>query len=737
MDSGLFENRKEKILEFMENEMYIPMKIKEMALIFQVTKENRQEFREVIDSLIEEGRIKITAKKKLMIAPPAITGVYEAHNGGFGFVIVENRDRDIFIRSENSLGAMNGDIVEVDIDKSGSRGHRDEGRVVKIITRAVTDIVGTYEPGGKKGTYGFVIPDDSRNADDIFVLKENSLNALPGMKVVVHINKYGDSKHKSEGKIIELIGMKNEPGVDIESVIKGHGLPEDFPEKVMEQAVNVARPVAEADLQGRKDLRNILTVTIDGEDAKDLDDAVSLSIDEYGSYELGVHIADVTNYVQENSSLDREALERGTSVYLTDRVIPMLPVVLSNGCCSLNPGEDRLTLSCIMKISPEGKILGSEICESVINSDRRMSYNEVLSLLEGTASEELMHECGFLMQMFRDMAELSGILIKMRQKRGAIDFDFQETRIILDKNGHTVGLEPRLSNTATKMIESFMLAANETVAENCYYGELPFVYRSHEDPDPEKIRFLRDYVVSLGYSFKISRDGIHPKEIQKLINSIAGTPEEALISRMTLRSMRQAKYTTEPIGHFGLADKYYCHFTSPIRRYPDLQIHRIIKDQLRGRMTRVRLSHYEGILDYVAAQSSQRERRAQDAERDVEKLKKAEYMTDHIGDCYEGIISGVTNYGIYVELVNTVEGMIRLSDIPDDFYVYNEIMMEVCGKNSGKRYKMGDRVKIQVVAADKDLRTIDFMFAPDDDHRTDHVKEGKKNGSKRRKKANS
>ena len=739
MDNELFENRKAMILTLMEDELYVPMKIKEMAALLQVTKENRQEFREVIDSLVEEGRIKLTVKKKLIIAPPSITGVFEAHTGGFGFVIVENRDKDVFIRGDDSLGAMNGDVVEIELLKTGGKGRRDEGKITKIISRAVTDIVGVYEPAGKKDTYGFVIPDDSRSSGDIFVLKEDSMNALPGMKVVVHITKYGDNRHNCEGRITELIGMKDDPGVDIRSVIKAHGLPEEFPEKVKKQAETVAKPVSEADINGRKDLRDILTVTIDGEEAKDLDDAVSLSMDEDGNYELGVHIADVTNYVQENSALDREAFERGTSVYLLDRVIPMLPEELSNGCCSLNPGEDRLTLSCIMKIDPAGRILGSEICESVINSNRRMSYNEVLSILERKATEELLTECNDLIQTFKDMAKLSGILIKMREKRGAIDFDLTETRVILDEKGHAVQLEPRPANTATRMIESFMLAANETVAETFCYEGIPFVFRSHEEPDTEKIRSLREYVVHLGFSLKISRDGVHPKEIQKLIKSIEGTPEEGLISRMTLRSMRRARYTTDPKGHFGLADKYYCHFTSPIRRYPDLQIHRIIKDQLRGRMTGVRLSHYEGILDSVALQSSARENRAEEAERDVEKLKKVEYMLDHIGDCYEGIVSGVTNYGIYVELSNTVEGMIRLSDIPDDFYVYNEIMMEVTGKTGGKTYRMGDRVNIRVVAADKDLRTIDFMFAPEEEtvERPDPTDKGRKNGSKRRKKAHS
>ncbi|MCR4590010.1 MAG: ribonuclease R [Lachnospiraceae bacterium] len=710
--SNILENRKAMILEFMESDLYVPMRIKEMAELMLVPKNEKKEFRTVIDTLINEGEILVSRRGLLKLAAPKIIGTFESHSGGFGFVIVENRDKDIFIRRDDALGAMNGDTVEVQITRER---HRPEGIIVNIISRAVTDIVGIYESAGKKGTYGFVIPDDPKISDDIFILKEDSMDAVDGMKVVVRILKYGDRFHKSEGRITELIGMKDDPGVDIESVIKSHGLPQEFDSGVLKQAENVAKPVSEADMAGRKDLRDILTVTIDGEDAKDLDDAVSLSRDDDGNYDLGVHIADVSNYVQENSALDREALERGTSVYLADRVIPMLPTALSNGCCSLNEKEDRLTLSCLMKIDPKGKLIGSEICESVIHSDRRMSYNEVKDLLSGDAAEELKEECRDLLPMFKEMEKLSGILIKTREKRGAIDFDFPETKIILDEKGHVTGLEPRLSNVATKIIESFMLEANETVAEYCCFQELPFVYRTHEEPDPEKIKALRDYVVNLGFSLKISREGIHPKEIQKLLKNIGGTPEEALISRMTLRSMRQAKYTTEAIGHFGLADKYYCHFTSPIRRYPDLQIHRIIKDMLRGRMNGVRISHYDAILKNVARQSSERERRADEAEREVTKLKKVEYMLDHIGDEYEGIISGVTAHGIYVELPDTVEGMIRLSDIPDDFYVFNEIMMEARGTNGGRTFRMGDSVKVKVLAADKDLRTIDFGIILEDE----------------------
>ncbi len=719
MDKELFEIRKNKVLEFMESELYVPMREKELLTFFCTKKTDRDDFRVILYSLLEEGRVVRSKRGKITLSPKALCGTYEAHTGGFGFVTVENREKDIYIKYGDSIGAMNGDVVEAEITRSfPDKGRRDEGIIKRIVSRAVTEVVGTYDPAGKKGTYGFVIPDDSRITDDIFVAGPDSMDAVRGMKVVVRILKYGDRTHRSEGKITGIIGMKDDPGVDIESVVRSHGLPEDFPEEVLKEADKAVLDVNGRDISGRRDLRELLTVTIDSDDAKDLDDAVSLTKDGNGNYELGVHIADVSEYVREKSLLDKEALNRGTSVYLADRVIPMLPTVLSNGSCSLNPKEDRLTLSCLMKISPEGKILESEICESVIRTNRRMSYDEVLQLIDGTADSGLIKECEHLIPLFRDMAELSDILISIRKKRGAVDFDFPETKIILDDKGHVTGLEPRLSNRATKIIESFMLAANETVAETCTFQELPFIYRTHEEPDPEKIKALREYVVSLGYSLKISRDGIHPKEIQKLLKSIEGTPEETLIARMTLRSMRQAKYTTEPVGHFGLADRYYCHFTSPIRRYPDLQVHRIIKEELRGKLNRVRISHYDELLPKVAQRSSERERQAMETEREVEKLKKVEYMLSHIGDEYEGVVSGINAYGIYVELPDTVEGMVRMSDIPDDFYVFNEALLEARGRHSGKTYRMGDPVKVVVAAADKDLRTIDFVFVNDDNKKS-------------------
>ena len=487
----------------------------------------------------------------------------------------------------------------------------------------------------------------------------------------------------------------------------------EFSEKVLKQAERVSKEVSDADREGRLDLRDVSMVTIDGEDAKDLDDAVSLSMD--GElYELGVHIADVTNYVQENSALDREALKRGTSVYLVDRVIPMLPHTLSNGICSLNEGVDRLALSCLMKINHKGEVVDYKIAETVIRVDRRMSYTAVKQILE-EQDEKTIAEYKELVPMFEKMEELAGILRAKRKKRGSIDFDFPETKIVLDRDGTPVEIKPYERNTATKIIEDFMLLANETVAQHFYWMELPFVYRTHDNPDAEKIEKLALFIHNFGYGIKTNKEEVHPKEIQKLLEKIDGTPQEDLISRLTLRSMKKAKYSVESTGHFGLACRYYCHFTSPIRRYPDLQIHRIIKEQLRGRLKEERISHYDRILPEVAKHASETERRADEAERETEKLKKAEYMEPRIGECFEGVISSITSWGIYVELPNTIEGMIHVSRLPGDFFYYDENTYEMAGQETGKRFRLGESVKIYVDSVDKMTRTIDFGLVYDED----------------------
>ena len=528
---------------------------------------------------------------------------------------------------------------------------------------------------------------------------------MNGHKVVVLLTDYGDERKNPEGKIIEILGHITDPGTDVLSIVKGYDLPTEFPEKVMNQAERVPDQISEADMAGRMDLRDVQMVTIDGEDAKDLDDAVSLTM-EGDKYVLGVHIADVSNYVQEKSAMDREALKRGTSVYLVDRVIPMLPRRLSNGICSLNAGEDRLALSCIMTIDPKGNIVDHEIAETVIHVDQRMSYTGVQKILDG--DEETVKKYEVLVPMLVRMKELAALLREKRRARGSIDFDFPETKVILNEKGEPIEIRPYERNTATRIIEDFMLAANETVAEDCFWQELPFVYRTHDNPDPDRMRKLAAFINNFGYSIHLKDDEVHPKELQKLLAKLEETPEEDLISRLTLRSMKQAKYTTECTGHFGLAAKYYCHFTSPIRRYPDLQIHRIIKDVLRGRMNGTREEHYRSILPEVARQSSERERKADEAERETIKLKKVEYMSHHLWEEFDGVISGVTAWGIYVELPNTVEGLVRIASLQGDYFEYNESACAMVGVHTGKSYAIGQKVKVQVTGADKMTRTIDF-----------------------------
>ncbi len=565
-------------------------------------------------------------------------------------------------------------------------------------------LVGTYE---QSQNFGFVIPDNTKIGTDVFVPKERSKGAVTGAKVVVELTSYGDESHKPEGRVVEILGHINDPGVDIISVVRGFGLPTEFGEKALHQAERVPETVSEADMAGRMDLRNLQMVTIDGEDAKDLDDAVSLYRDEKGLYRLGVHIADVTNYVQENSALDWEALERGTSVYLVDRVIPMLPHRLSNGICSLNAGVDRLALSCLMTIDAKGEVRDYQIAETVICVNRRMSYNGVKKILEDHDEEECKAYEPFV-PMLEQMRELSAILRDRRHKRGSIDFDFAESKIILDGEGHPVDIRPYERSVATRMIEDFMLAANETVAQYFYWLELPFVYRTHEKPDSDKIRKLATFIRNFGYRIKVTGEEIHPKEIQKLLDQIADTKEETMISRLTLRSMQQAKYTVECTGHFGLAFQHYCHFTSPIRRYPDLQIHRIIKEQLRGKLTKERIERYEERLPEVAKHSSKMERRAAEAERETDRIKKAEYMEDHIGEIWEGVISGITQWGLYVELHNTVEGLLHVSALSGDYFYYDEEACEMVGKESGVVYKLGQRLTIRVKNADRLTGTVDF-----------------------------
>lgn len=694
-----FEKRKKVILDFIRDDLYVPMKIKEMAIVLQIPREQRDELKQVLDALVEEGKISLSKRGKYSKGQAVrLKGSFQANMRGFGFITPEDGSEDVFIAEENISGAFQGDEVEY-IITSAPTGRRKEGKIVRILSHSVVHIVGLYE---KSRSFGFVRPDNQRYLKDIYIPEGKEMGAMTGHKVVVSLTSYGGEHMKPEGEIVQIIGHVNDPGTDILSVVMDAGIPAEFPEKVLNQAVRVGKPVSDADRVGRRDLRDWLMVTIDGEDAKDLDDAVSLRMDGE-NYILGVHIADVTNYVQENSALDREAFERGTSVYLADRVIPMLPHKLSNGICSLNAGEDRLALSCIMTFDASGTMVDHEIAETVINVDKRMSYNGVSKILEGETQETEDQ----IVSMLLCMKELSDILRELRGRRGSIDFDFPETKVILDENGKPVDIRPYERNDATKIIEDFMLMANETVAEEYYWRELPFLYRTHEVPDEEKIRKLSTFINNFGYHIHI-RNEVRPKEIQKLLARVDGTPEEALISRLALRSMKRAGYTTENTGHFGLAAKYYTHFTSPIRRYPDLQIHRIIKENLRGRLNDDRISHYEEILPKVASQCSERERRAEEAERDVVRMKKAEYMRSRIGEEYEGVISGVTKWGVYVELENTVEGLVHVADMKDDHYEFTEQTYELTGEHSGKSYTLGQTVRVRVTDADKLQRTVNF-----------------------------
>ncbi len=704
------ETRKKLICELMEDAMYAPMKEKELAVFLQVSAQEREEFRKVLDELLDEGRLEVTKRGRYKKPEEkVVTGMFTGSQKGFGFLEAEGREEDLFIPESKTGGAFPGDTVQA-VVLPGRRGKRQEAEVIKIVERGIRQLVGTFE---KNRGFGFVVPDNVKIPSDIFVPLERSKGAANGHKVVVEITDYGGRGKSPEGVVKEILGHVNDPGVDIMCIVKGYDLPVEFPERVMNQAQRANQPVSAADREGRTDLRHIAMVTIDGEDAKDLDDAVSLSM-EGELYCLGVHIADVTNYVQENSALDREALKRGTSVYLVDRVIPMLPHALSNGICSLNAGEDRLALSCLMKIDGKGQVVDYRITESVIHVKERMSYTDVKKILEEEDTETI-KKYAELTPMFRKMAELAAILRRKRKARGSIDFDFPETKIVLTPEGIPVQIRPYERNTATRMIEDFMLIANETVAQHFYWQELPFVYRTHDRPDPEKIQKLAAFLRNFGYSLKLSQDVVHPKELQKLLCRIEGTPEEAMLSRLTLRSMKQARYTTDNTGHFGLSCPCYCHFTSPIRRYPDLQIHRIIKEQLRGRLQENRITHYAAILPEVAKHCSQMERRADEAERETDRLKKVQYMESRIGNVYEGVISGIMSWGIYVELENTVEGMIRAGDLPGDFFYYDEENYEMAGETTGMRYKLGQKLTVQVKETDRFRRTIDFCIPKEEE----------------------
>lgn len=669
----------------------------------------------------EKKKKKQEQKKTKQKKRKLLTGTYLSSARGFGFVRVEGLEEDLYVPVGKSKNAFYGDTVEVQPGPAQARGARQEAEVLRILERGTKTVVGTYQ---KSGHHGFVTPDNAKIGVDIVIHQEDALQAVDGHKVVAEITDYGAKNKPPQGRITEILGHMDDPGVDILSIIRAFDLPGEFPEDVKEQLKGIDTvQITEPDMDDgrREDLRDLLMVTIDGEDAKDLDDAVSLK--KRGSlWELGVHIADVSEYVTEGSALDKEALKRATSVYLVDRVIPMLPHELSNGICSLNQGEDRYALSCLMTVDGKGKVVDHRIVESLIRTDARLSYTGVQRLLQEKDTgeiEEMLRRQGMrgtktktekIARMLRNMERLAGILHKKRQERGSIDFDFPESKIILDHDGHPVDIYPYEHNDATNLIEDFMLLANETVAEHCSWMEMPFVYRTHGAPDPDKIKQLAEFVRKYHVSFKCANGEVHPKEIQQLLTGIKGTPQEDMLTRMALRSMQQARYTTTCEGHFGLALQYYCHFTSPIRRYPDLQIHRIIKKSLRGELTEKEVGRLKELLPGVAKQSSDMERRATEAERETQKQKKCEYMQERVGESFTGRISGVTGWGLYVELPNTVEGLVHVRNLQDDYYAFDEKQYILVGESTGHTYSLGQTIAVTVEGADLLARTIDFSL---------------------------
>jgi len=700
---------KEKIIEFMQEKLYKPMTIQELDEAFgNFSSEQFKAFVKLMNELEENGDIVRTRTNRYGLPDKMnlVKGTLQGNAKGFGFVIpLDRSEQDIYVHANDLHGAMNGDLCLVRVNRKAVGG-RLEGEIVRIIQRSNKELVGTFSEGNY---YGFVIADDKRIHQDIFIPKAAINGAVEGHKVVVRITKYPEGRMSPEGEVIEILGHKNDPGVDILSIIRKYSLPESFPEDVLAEAEAVPDSVSVEEIEKRRDLRGKRMVTIDGEDAKDLDDAVSVERLANGNYLLGVHIADVTYYIRERSKLDLEAFNRGTSVYLVDRVIPMIPHRLSNGICSLNPQVDRLTMSCEMEISPKGEVVNHQVFTSVIKTDERMTYKDVRRILE-EEPPELMERYKNLVDDFRLMRELALILRANRMKRGAIDFDFDEVKIIVDEESKPIEIKKRERSIAEKIIEEFMLIANETVAEHFYWLRVPFLYRIHEDPNPDKLLSFAEFITNFGYVIKGTGNSIHPRAMQNLLKEIEGTPEQTIISTIMLRSMKKARYDAEPLGHFGLSVNYYSHFTSPIRRYPDLQIHRIIREVLEndGRLLPDRQEILQGRMPVVAEHSSERERNAVDAERDTEQLKKAEFMASRIGEEFEGIISSVASFGMFVELDNLVEGMIHVSYLFDDYYYFHEKQYALIGERTGKIFRIGDTVKVRVARVNMDEHTIDF-----------------------------
>ena len=712
---------KETLISFMTEQAYKPMNIGELAKVFHIKKADMKEFKNLLAEMEKSGQIVRTRTEHYGIPEKMglVIGKFQGHQRGFGFVIAEVERPDIFIPADNVNGAMNGDIVLAKILKEENKGKKCEGEITRIIERSNKTIIGTYDDSKN---FGFVVADDKRIAQDIFIPKAERNGAKTGQIVIAEITEWPEQRRNPEGRIIEILGDKGDQGIDILTIIKKHKLPEEFPQKVEAFAANIVEEIPKEEYARRTDLRDLQMITIDGEDAKDLDDAVSIEILENGNYRLGVHIADVSHYVKEKNPLDIEALKRATSVYLIDRVIPMLPKKLSNGVCSLNPKLDRLALTCFMEIDKNGKTVDHDIVESVIKTNERMTYTDVTKILRDKDAETI-KKYDYLYEDFKHMEELCAILNKKRMGRGAIDFDFTECKIILNEFGKPVDIVPYERGVANRVIEEFMLLANETIAEHMFWLNVPFVYRIHEDPDEEKLMHFSEFAHNLGYSMKWGKE-IHPRMLQEVIADVKGKKEEMVLSTLLLRSMMKAKYSPECGGHFGLASKYYCHFTSPIRRYPDLIIHRIIKEVINGGLNEKRTERLRKEVETASKQSSDMERVAMEAEREVDDLKKAEYMSERIGQEFDGIVSSVTNFGLFVELPNTIEGLVHMSSLDDDYYVFDERHLTLIGERTKKMYKLGEEVKIVVSKVDLASHEVYFDILKDGEDEEDKEDEG-------------
>lgn len=705
---------KEKVLNYFKESGVRPLSVHELEEELQL--ENADEFKMLVICLNElesDGELVRTRKNRFGLPEKMnlIRGKIEMNKKGFAFLIPEDDDTDdIYIHANDLASAMNNDIVLVRRDKDGHRQSRPEGTVIRIVERANNRLVGTYEDNG---SFGFLVPDDKRIINDVFIPKEKSKGAIDGHKVIIELTIYPDGRKSAEGEVVDILGHKNDPGIDILSIIHKHGLKLDFPDKVLKQAEDTPESISESDLVDRRDLREETIVTIDGEDAKDLDDAVRVEKLPNGNYLLGVYIADVSHYIEKDSAMDKEAYERGTSVYLVDRVIPMIPHRLSNGICSLNRGEDRLTIGCEMEINEQGKTVNYEIFQSVINTTERMTYENVNKILVEN-DEAVRDEFAELVPMFESMEELAKLLREKRMGRGAIDFNFKEAQVLVDEKGKPTDVIIRSREIGEKLIEEFMLAANETVAEHFHWLDVPFIHRIHEYPDEGKLDHFFEFLAGLGHIVRGTSNDIHPLELQRVLNRIKGTREEMVVSKLMLRSMKQAKYDPASIGHFGLATDFYTHFTSPIRRYPDLIVHRLIRTYLLdGDLSSKTTSFWKDALSDIAKHTSVMERVAVETEREVDDLKKAEYMEDKIGEEFTGIISSTTNFGLFIELENTVEGLVHVSYMTDDYYHYNERHQALIGERTGKVYRIGEEVNIRVINVNIDERAVDFELIND------------------------